>query len=46
MEMLAHGVSTSPWRRIVEGLRHDEKLVKGQRWLGDQKLTTWRVVKA
>lgn len=30
----------------AECLRHDEKLVKGQRFLGEQKLTTWRVTKA
>jgi hypothetical protein len=43
MEMLEHGVSTSPWRRIAESLRDDQKLVKSKNWRG---LTTWRVVKA
>jgi hypothetical protein len=42
MQMLAHGVSTSPWCRVRECLRHDERLVKGER----KGLTTWRVVKA
>ena len=42
MEMLGHGVSTSPWRRIQESLRDDEALVKGTR----RGLTTWRVVAA
>jgi hypothetical protein len=43
MDMLEHGVSTSPWRRIAESLRDDQKLVKSKNRRG---LTTWRVVKA
>lgn len=43
MDMLSHGVSISPWKRISECLRADEALVKGKNRLG---LTTWRVVAA
>lgn len=43
MQMLAHGVSTSPWRRVVESLRDDEQLVKTT---GRDRLVRWRVVKA
>jgi hypothetical protein len=43
MQMLAHGVSTSPWRRIAESLRADQRLVKSKTRRG---LTTWQVVKA
>ncbi len=43
MQMLAHGVSCSPWKRVQEGLRADEKLVKGRTRQG---LTTWRVIQA
>lgn len=42
MDMLGHGISVSPWERIVESLRHDEQLVKGTDAKGR---TTWRVVK-
>ena len=42
MEMLKHGVSTSPWKRVAECLRFDEQLVKAPNKRG---LTTWRVVK-
>jgi hypothetical protein len=41
-DMLALRVSTSPWKRVRECLRHDERLVKGER----KGLTTWRVVAA
>lgn len=44
LDMLAHCVSTSPWKRIAETLRPTEKLVKGTRRVGDRYLTTWRVV--
>lgn len=43
MQMLAHGVSVSPWKRISESLAPDERLIKGTNQRG---LTTWRVVKA
>jgi hypothetical protein len=43
MEMLRHGVSISPWKRVCESLRHDERVEKGRDAKG---LTTWRVVKA
>ena len=43
MEMLRHGVSISPWKRISESLRPDEQISKGKNPKG---LTTWRVVKA
>jgi hypothetical protein len=42
-DMLSHGVSMSPWKRIAECLRADERLIKGTNTAG---LTTWRVVKA
>ncbi len=38
-DMLALRVSTSPWRRVRECLRDDERLVKGEK----KGLTTWRV---
>jgi hypothetical protein len=41
MEMLAYGVSVSPWKRIKESLIFTERLEKGQR----RGLTTWRVVR-
>lgn len=41
MQMLRHGVSTSPWRRVTEGLRPDERLIRAKNAKG---LTTWRVV--
>jgi hypothetical protein len=38
--------STSPWKRCVESLRPDEKLIKGKRHMGGRNyLTTWRVAK-
>jgi hypothetical protein len=43
MQMLAHGISTSPWRRVLESLRDDEQLLKTT---GNDKLVRWRVVKA
>lgn len=43
LDMLKHGVSCSPWKRVAESLRCDEKLVKLPNKRG---LTTWRVVKA
>lgn len=39
MEMLRYGLSTSPWRRVLECLQPGERLVKDLR--GD--LVTWRV---
>lgn len=41
MEMLSHGVSISPWRRVAESLRADEAVVKG---FNKRGLITWRVV--
>jgi len=41
LEMLEYGISTSPWRRVLESLRDDEKLVKGKY----RGLVTWKVVK-
>lgn len=47
MEMLKLGVSVCPWKRVVESLRPDEKIVKGKRHLGGRRyLTTWAVRKA
>jgi hypothetical protein len=43
LEMLAYGVSTSPWKRVQECLRDSEALVKGR---NRQGLTTWRVIAA
>jgi hypothetical protein len=43
MDMLSHGVSTSPWKRIGECLREGEMLVKAPNKDG---LTTWRVITA
>lgn len=42
LEMLAHGVSVCPWKRVMESLSAHEALVKGTR----NGLTTWRVVQA
>lgn len=39
--MLAYGLSTSPWRRVVECLREGETLVKGRDGKGR---TTWHVL--
>lgn len=41
-DMLAIGISTSPWRRIKEALQEDERVDKGYTRCG---LITWRVVK-
>jgi hypothetical protein len=43
MQMLAHGISTSPWRRVLESLREDEQLLKTT---GKDGLVRWRVVRA
>lgn len=43
MEMLAHGLSISPWKRIKECLADNECIVKAQDAKGR---TTWRVTKA
>ncbi len=43
LEMLRYCISVSPWKRVCESLRADERLVKGRNKGG---LTTWRVVKA
>ena len=42
LEMQALCISTSPQKRVVEGLRDDERIVKGMRG----KWVTWRVVGA
>jgi hypothetical protein len=39
-QMLATGISTSPWKRVAECLRADEKLMKTPRHDG---LVVWRV---
>lgn len=41
-DMQRLGISTSPQKRIVEALRADEQIVKGER----RGLVTWRVIKA
>lgn len=43
LDMLKHGVSTSPWKRVQECLHPHEEVVKGRNAHG---LTTWRVVSA
>jgi hypothetical protein len=43
LQMLAYGVSTSPWKRVQECLLDSEALVKGRSREG---LTTWRVIAA
>ena len=43
MDMLKHGISVSPWKRISESLKPEEKLIKGTNARG---LTTWRVSRA
>lgn len=43
LQMLGYGISTSPWKRIAECLRHGEVLLKAPDSKGR---TTWRVVKA
>lgn len=50
MEMLAHGVSTAPWKRVAESLAEDEQIRKSTRAVyvnGEVRhLTTWSVKKA
>lgn len=41
MQMLAHGVSVCPWKRIEESLRGGEEVKKGKTRDG---LVTWRVI--
>jgi hypothetical protein len=43
LDMLRHGVSCSPWKRVTECLRDDESLVKAP---DKQGRTTWRVIQA
>ena len=43
LAMLAYGISTSPWKRVLECLRDDEALLKTQ---GKDGLVRWRVIKA
>lgn len=43
MEMLSLGISTSPWKRVDECLRHDEAVKKT---LNGRGLVVWRVVSA
>ena len=43
LQMLGHGISTSPWKRVLECLRDDEALLKTP---GKDGLVRWRVVKA
>ena len=43
LQMLGHGISTSPWRRVLESLRDDEQLLKTP---GKDGLVRWRVVTA
>ncbi len=43
LDMLAYGISTSPWKRIDECLREGEVLKKEKNAKG---LITWRVVTA
>ena len=40
LEMMMLGISVCPWKRIKEGLREGETLVKG---LNSKGQTTWRV---
>lgn len=44
-EMLAYGISTSPWRRINECLAANEAIKKGVRVRNGKDLVTWRVVR-
>jgi hypothetical protein len=49
MQLLDHGLSTSPWRRIGEWLdRNPDWMRQAGTFvrLGDQKLVTWRIVKS
>lgn len=43
LEMLGYGISTSPWKRVVECLLPTESVLKG---VNRQGLVTWRVVAA
>ena len=43
MDMLRHGVSVSPWKRVLESLREGETLVKTKNKRG---LITWSVRRA
>ena len=45
-EMLAYGISTSPWKRVEECLAINEAVKKGVRSVNGRELVTWRVVKA
>lgn len=47
MEMLAMGISTSPWKRVREYIEmHPEYILqKGTRAVGGDVLVTWRLVK-
>lgn len=42
MEMLRHGISISPWKRVAEALQADEVIEKSA---DSQGRTTWRVRK-
>lgn len=49
MELLGHGISVSPWRRLGEWLDRNPDWVRkpGTSVIrGGQKLVTWRIVKA
>lgn len=46
LEMLAYGISTSPWKRVEECLAVNEVVKKGFRRVNGRDLVTWRVVKA
>lgn len=43
LEMLSYGISTSPWKRVQEGLRDDEAIVKRK---GKDGLIRWKVIAA
>lgn len=43
MDMLRHGISTSPWKRVQECLRGTEALVKTT---GKDGLVRWKVISA
>lgn len=45
-EMLTLGLGLSPWKRVMEALKFFPHLTvqKGRRKVGDDWLTTWRVV--
>jgi hypothetical protein len=48
LEMLRYGLSTSPWKRVLEWLDTHPgwRLEKGTKAHGCDELVTWRVVKA